>query len=312
MFSIGKWRVNVFKANHTFEEFEDNHEFQRRLHFREDWVLWRTFSIGKWRVNVFKANHALKEFEDDHEFQRRLHFKGTLENIFDQEMKSECIQSQPHLRRFQRRSWVSEKTSFQRRLGTLENVFDREMKSECIQSQPRLRRVRRRPRVSEKTSFQRYSGEHFQSGNWRVNVFKANHTFVEFKDDHEFQRRLHFREDWVLWRTFSIGEMSECIQSQPRLRGVRRQPRVSVKNHFREDSISEKIGYSGERFRSGKWRVNVFKASHAFEEFEDDHEFQRRLHFREDWVLWRTFLIRKWRVNIFKANHTFEVFEDDH
>ena len=44
-----------------------------------------------------------------------------------------------------------------------------------------------------------------------MNVFKNNHSFEEFEDDHEFQRRLHFREGF----------------------------------------ISEKIGYSGERFRSG-------------------------------------------------------------
>ena len=42
-----------------------------------------------------------------------------------------------------------------------------------VQRRPRLQRVRKRPRVSEKTSF---------------------------------QMRFHFREDWVLWRTFSIGK----------------------------------------------------------------------------------------------------------
>ena len=170
--------------------------------------------------------------------------------------KTKKIQVDPESRRLVERTvqrWprVPEKTSFQRRLCTLENVFDREMKSECIQIQPRLPRVWSRPWVSEKTSFQR--SLHFREdwvlwgtfsiGKWRVNVFKANHAFEEFEDDHEFQRRLHNREDWVLWRTFSIG----------------------------------------------KWRVNVFKANHAFEEFEDNHGFQRRLHFREDWVLWRTF-----------------------
>ena len=38
----------------------------------------------------FKDDHAFEEFKDDHEFQRRL---GTLENVFDREMKSECIQT---------------------------------------------------------------------------------------------------------------------------------------------------------------------------------------------------------------------------
>ena len=88
-------------------------------------------------MNAFKANHAFEEFEDDHKFQRKTSFQrrlGTLENVFNREMKSEYVQSQPRLRRVRRRPRVSEKTSFQRRLGTLENVFVREMRSECIQT----------------------------------------------------------------------------------------------------------------------------------------------------------------------------------
>ena len=120
-----------------------------------------------------------------------------------------------------REDFISDKISFQRRLGTLETVFELEMKSECIQSQPRLPRVGRRPRVSEKTSFQRRLGtleNFFQSGN----------------------------EEW--------------IYSKPTT------PLKSLKTttSFREDFISENIGYTWERFHSGKWRVNVFKANHAF------------------------------------------------
>ena len=151
------------------KQFKDCHEFQRRLHFREDWVLWRTFSIGKWRVDVFKANHAFEEFEGDHEFQRRLHFR---EDFISEKIgysgerfrsgNEEWMCSKPttpskssKMTTSFREDFISEKTSFQRRFGTLENVFDREMKSECIQSQPRLRRVRRQPWVLEKTLFQR-------------------------------------------------------------------------------------------------------------------------------------------------------------
>ena len=83
------------------EQFKDDHEFQRRLHFREDCVLCRTFTFGKWKVNVFKANHAFEEFEDYHEFQRRLYFREDFISekivysgeLFDWEMKSECIQT---------------------------------------------------------------------------------------------------------------------------------------------------------------------------------------------------------------------------
>ena len=103
----------------------------------------------------------------------------------------------------------------------------------------------------------------------------------------------HFREDWLLWRTFSIGKW-----------------RVNVfkATSFREDFISEKIG-SVEHFRSGneEWMYSWFQRRLALENVFDremkseciqSHEFQRRLHFREDW-LWRTFSIGKWRVDVF-------------
>ena len=106
----------------------------------------------------------------------------------------------------------------------------------------------------------------------------------------------HFREDWLLWRTFSIGKW-----------------RVNVfkATSFREDFISEKIGYSVERFRSGneEWMHSSFQRrlvtlENVFDwemksECIQSHEFQRRLHFREDWLLCRTFSIGKWRVNEF-------------
>ena len=177
------------------------------LHFIEYWVLWRTFSFGKWRVNVFKTNHAFEEFEDDHEFQRRLYFREDFisENIGYSGDRfhlgnEEWMYSKPttplkssKMTTSFREDFISEKTSFQRRLGTLENVFDREMNSECIQNQPHL------PRVPKTTT--------------------------------KFQKRLHFREDF----------------------------------------ISEKIGYSGEHIRSGneEWlkvnmAINPFRATFFF------------------------------------------------
>ena len=39
--------VEQFKDDHAFTEFEDDHKFQRRFHFREDCILRRTFSFGK-------------------------------------------------------------------------------------------------------------------------------------------------------------------------------------------------------------------------------------------------------------------------
>ena len=56
----------------------------------------------------------------------------------------------------------------------LENVFVREM-SEYIQSQPRLRRRKKFKSIRKSKPGRR-----------------------------KFLRRLNFREDWVLWRTFSI------------------------------------------------------------------------------------------------------------
>ena len=96
-------------------------------------------------------------------------------------------------------------SSFQRRLVTLENVFNREMKSEWMHSS-----IQRRLVTLE-------------------NVF-----------DREMNCECihHFREDWLLWRTFLIGKW--------------------IVNVF---IISEKIGYSGERFRSGNelWMYSSFQ-----------------------------------------------------
>ena len=144
-----------------------------------------------------------------------------------------------------------------------------------------------------------YSGKRFRSGNeeWMYSAFISEKIGSgecfdrEMKSEciqsHEFQRRLHFREDW-LWRMFSIGKW-----------------RVNVFKamSFREDFISEKIG-SGERFRSGneEWMYSSFQRRLALENvFDREMKSECIHHFREDW-LWRTFSIGKWRVNVFKAN----------
>ena len=52
----GSCKLALYKEDGTESEFEDEKNssrsgkktsLQRRLHFREDWVLWRTFLIGK-------------------------------------------------------------------------------------------------------------------------------------------------------------------------------------------------------------------------------------------------------------------------
>ena len=84
----------------------------------------------------------------------------------------------------------------------------------------------------------------------------------------------HFREDWLLWRTFSIGKWRVFI-------------------------ISEKIGHSGERFWSGNGEYSSFQRRLVTLENVFDGEMKSIHHFREDWLLWRTFSIKKWRVNVF-------------
>ena len=112
------------------------------------------------------------------------------------------------------RLWNEEYSSFQRRLVTLENVFDRKMKS--------IHQFRE--------DWLGYSGERFQSGNeeWMYSSFQGRLVTLENVFDREMKSECihHFREDWSLWRTFSIGKWRVFI-------------------------ISEKIGYSGERFRLG-------------------------------------------------------------
>ena len=380
MFLMGKWRVFIIseKIGYSGERFRLGNEwmyssFQRRLvilknvfdrkmksihHFREDWSLWRTFSIEKWRVFIIseKIGHSGECFQPGNEeyssFQRRL---VTLESIFDREMKSiHHIREDWSLwRMFSTGKWrvfiISEKigysgehfrsgneeySSYQRRLVTLENVFDREMKSKCIHHfredwslwrtlsigkwrvfsiSDKIGEMIGKVNVfiiSEKIG---YSGECFWSGNeeWMYS---------------SFQRRLeNSGEEWMfliremsLWRTFSIGEWRVFI-------------------------ISEKIGYTGERFRSGnEWMYSSFQRRLVTLENVFDREmkwvngerfwsgneeyssFQRRLvtlenvfdqemksnHFRKDWSLWRTFLIGKWRVFIIseKIGHSGERF----
>ena len=126
----------------------------------ESRVLWRTFSIGKWRVNVLinseKIGHTEERFRSGNE--EWMYSKPTSFQLG----KEEWIHSKP---------WVSEKTSFQRRLA-LENVFDREMKGECIQSQ----RVFDQEMKSERIHHFRedWLWRTFSIRKWRVNVFKAN------------------------------------------------------------------------------------------------------------------------------------------
>ena len=85
----------------------------------------------------------------------------------------------------------------------------------------------------------------------------------------------HFREDWLLWRTFSIGKWRVFI-------------------------ISEKIGYSVERFRSGNEEYSSFQRRLVTLEKVFDREMKSECihHFREDLLLWRMFSIGKWRVSI--------------
>ena len=172
----------------TLENVFDR-EMKSIHHFREDWLLCRTFSIGKWRVFIIseKIGYSGERFRLGNE---------------------EC-------------------SSFQWRLVTLENVFDREMKSECIH---------------------------------------------------------HFREDLLLWRTFSIGKWRVFIISEKI--GFVTLERFSIVTWVNVFIISAKIGYSGERFRSGNelWMYSSFQrrlVGNSGERFRSRNEeyssFQRRL-----------------------------------
>ena len=59
--------------------------------------------------------------------------------------------------------------------------------------------------------------------------------------------------------------------------------------------VSEKIGYSGECFRSGKEEYSSFQRRLVTQEnvFDREMEGECIYHFREDWLLRRTFSIGK-------------------
>ena len=180
-----------------------------------------------------------------------------------------------------------EKTSFQRRLVTLENVFDREMKSNYhFREDWLLWRM-------------------FSVGKWRIFVISEKICLVTLENifDREIKSEYihHFREDWSLWRTFSIGKwrvnvfiISERIGHS----GESFRSGNEKIHHFREDWF----GYSGERFRSGneEWMYSSFQGRFVTLENVFDGEMKSECihHFREDLSLWRTFSIGEWRVFI--------------
>ena len=203
--SIGKWIVNVFiiseKIGYSGERFRSGNEeyssFQRRLvtlenvfdremksihHFREDWLLWRTFSIGKWRVS-----ECIHHFREDWLLWRTFSIGKWIVNVF---IISDKIGYSGERFRSGNEEWV--------------NVFI----------------------ISDKIG---YSGERFRPGNelWMYSSFQIRLVTLENVFDREMKSIHHFREDWLLWRTFSIGKWVNVL------------------------IISEKIGFSGERFRSG-------------------------------------------------------------
>ena len=105
---------------------------------RTVWRLSRLWRVRKIQVDpesrrpVKRTVQRWPRVSEKTSFERRL---GTLENVFDREMKSESMQSQPRLRRVRRRPWVSEKTSFPIRFHFREDrVFVQEMKGECIRT----------------------------------------------------------------------------------------------------------------------------------------------------------------------------------
>ena len=217
---------NVF-IREMKSECIQSHEFQRRLHFREDW-LWRTLSIGKWRVNVFIISEKIGTVECFRSGNEEWMYSNILRGLLnDDEFQDKKIQVDPESQR------------------------------------PVEWRVQRWLRVSEKTSFQIRT---FSFGKWRVNVFKATTPSKSSK------MTTSFREDFISekignFREYFRSGNEEWMYSKPTT------PSKSSKTttSFRPDFISEKIGYSRERFRSqGKWRVNVFKDYHAFQEFEAD------------------------------------------
>ena len=93
----------------------------------------------------------------------------------------------------------------------------------------------------------------------------------------------------VVWRTFSIRKWGVNVFKANEFSIGKWRVNVFKATSFREDFISEKIGYSGERFQSGneEWMYSKPLVSEKTTSFQ-----------REDW-LWRTFSIGKWRVNVF-------------
>ena len=173
-------------------------------------------------------------------------------------------------------------SSFQRRLDTLENVFDREMKSECIHHfrEDWLWRMfsigKWRVNVFKATSFREDfisekigSGERFRSGNeeWMYsNILRDLAWYLKTS----FQIRFHFKEDCVLWRTFSFGKWRVNVFKHTKwLAKWLRVPRQKNSSRSgkskagwtvqRRSQVSEKTSFQIRTFSFGKWRVNVFK-----------------------------------------------------
>ena len=181
-------------TTHTFEELEDEKNSSQSgkfisekigysgERFRPGNVEWMYLKptmpskTKKIQVDPESYDHAFEfrvrrwkkiQVDPESSLHRRL---GTLENVFDWEMKSECIQSQPSLQRVRRRKnssrsgkFISEKagysgecfrlgneewmySSFQKRLGTLENIFAFRGNKEWMYSKPTT------PSKSSKTS----------------------------------------------------------------------------------------------------------------------------------------------------------------
>ena len=166
-----------------------------------------------------------------------------------------------------------------------DHAFKDEKNSNPESRRPVKRTVQRRPWVRKPLQVRRLKKfksirksdlvlwRTFSIGKWRVNVFKANEFSIG------------------KWRV-NVFIISKKIGSGERFRSGNEE---WVYSKLR---VSEKIG-SGERFRSGneEWmysnipcdllnnyefedKKNSSRSEEPVERFEDDHEFQRRLHFR--------------------------------
>ena len=249
----GRDRVRVWRRKNSSRSGKKT-LLQRRLHLREDWVLWRRFSIRKWRVNVFEANHTFEEFEDDHELQRRLDFREDWEFWRTFLIGKWRVNEKKKFMSIWKENFTSEKTSFQRRPSTLDKIFDREMKSEWMYSKPttpskssKTTKSFREALISEKIG---NSGERFRSENeeW----MKKNSSWSRKKTS--LQRRLHFREEFISEKIGNSGErfrseneewMKKKNSSRPRKKTF-----LQRRLQFREDWVLWRT------FSFGKWRVN--------------------------------------------------------